>query len=193
MRYLGLKQDLLKSGKNIKTINGQNILGSGDLQVGGSSVIYKLTTPTPFIDNISLETNIINYEFPANFFQNGDYIDITRFFVRKENTNGLTFVLLYFTNDPLETKRIFGPGFIKGFALSGGFLNMLCQRGINVTEDGFVGVNFENFDPDDRGVYSSPLEVRVLDKSLPIYLNVAVYMGSVLDKIKIESLVINRH
>lgn len=31
------KQDTLESGVNIKTINGQSILGSGDLSVGGSS------------------------------------------------------------------------------------------------------------------------------------------------------------
>ena len=36
MRYFDLKQNLLKSGKNIKTINGQSILGSGDLQVTSS-------------------------------------------------------------------------------------------------------------------------------------------------------------
>ena len=36
MRYFGLKQDLLKSGKNIKTINGESLLGSGDLQVTSS-------------------------------------------------------------------------------------------------------------------------------------------------------------
>ena len=36
MRYFGLKQDLLKSGKNIKTINGSSLLGSGDLQVDSS-------------------------------------------------------------------------------------------------------------------------------------------------------------
>ena len=35
MRYFGLKQDLLKSGKNIKTINGESILGPGNLVVGG--------------------------------------------------------------------------------------------------------------------------------------------------------------
>ena len=33
MRYFDLKQNLLKSGKNIKTINGSSLLGSGDLQV----------------------------------------------------------------------------------------------------------------------------------------------------------------
>lgn len=37
------KQDTLVSGTNIKTLNGQSILGSGDLPVSGGSSIYKLT------------------------------------------------------------------------------------------------------------------------------------------------------
>ena len=42
MRYFGLKQDLLKSGKNIKTINGSSLLGSGDLVVtGGAGAVEK--------------------------------------------------------------------------------------------------------------------------------------------------------
>ena len=42
MRYFGLKQDLLKSGKNIKTINGSSLLGSGDLTVtGGAGAVEK--------------------------------------------------------------------------------------------------------------------------------------------------------
>ena len=42
MRYFGLKQDLLKSGKNIKTINGSSLLGYGDLVVtGGAGAIEK--------------------------------------------------------------------------------------------------------------------------------------------------------
>ena len=32
-----LKQDLLKSGVNIKTINGESILGSGDLTITGGA------------------------------------------------------------------------------------------------------------------------------------------------------------
>ena len=31
MKYFGLKQDLLKSGKNIKTINGESLLGPGNI------------------------------------------------------------------------------------------------------------------------------------------------------------------
>lgn len=35
MRYFSLKQDLLKSGRNIKTLNGESLLGSGDLVITG--------------------------------------------------------------------------------------------------------------------------------------------------------------
>lgn len=36
------KQDTLVSGENIKTINGQSILGGGDIEIsGGSSKLYK--------------------------------------------------------------------------------------------------------------------------------------------------------
>ena len=42
MRYFDLKQNLLKSGKNIKTINGSSLLGSGDLTVtGGAGAVEK--------------------------------------------------------------------------------------------------------------------------------------------------------
>ena len=42
MRYFDLKQNLLKSGKNIKTINGESILGRGDLTItGGAGAVEK--------------------------------------------------------------------------------------------------------------------------------------------------------
>lgn len=41
MRYFGLKQDLLKSGKNIKTINGSSLLGSGDLVITGGGLSFQ--------------------------------------------------------------------------------------------------------------------------------------------------------
>ena len=55
MRYFGLKQDLLKSGKNIKTINGQSILGSGDLTVTGGG---DYNVDGGHSDSILLEQNI---------------------------------------------------------------------------------------------------------------------------------------
>ena len=39
LKNLGQKQDTLISGENIKTINGQNILGAGDIEVNGGSAI----------------------------------------------------------------------------------------------------------------------------------------------------------
>lgn len=44
---LASKQDVLVSGTNIKTINGQSILGSGDILVSGGSSANIATTTTP--------------------------------------------------------------------------------------------------------------------------------------------------
>ena len=55
MRYFGLKQDLLKSGKNIKTINGSSLLGSGNLTVTG---VGDYNVDGGHSDSILLEQNI---------------------------------------------------------------------------------------------------------------------------------------
>lgn len=49
------KQDALVSGTNIKTINGQSILGSGDLSVGITD--YDDLTDKPSINNVTLAGN----------------------------------------------------------------------------------------------------------------------------------------
>lgn len=56
-RSWGSKQDALKSGENIKTINGESILGSGDIAVGGVSEDY--------VDNAIADavTNVINASY----------------------------------------------------------------------------------------------------------------------------------
>ena len=55
MRYFGLKQDLLKSGKNIKTINGSSLLGSGNLVIIGGG---NYNVDGGHSDSILLEQNI---------------------------------------------------------------------------------------------------------------------------------------
>lgn len=56
---LEAKQDTLVSGTNIKTINGESILGEGDLVVGGSgSSDYNDLTNKPSIGLITLEGNL---------------------------------------------------------------------------------------------------------------------------------------
>lgn len=64
---LGTKQDLLVSGTNIKTINGQSILGSGDLTVtevsfDGLVFVQSLSDlPTPVLGVIVLQSKICYY------------------------------------------------------------------------------------------------------------------------------------
>lgn len=54
LRSLDDKQDALKSGENIKTINGESILGRGNIEIGGGSsgggkeVVYLEITPDIF-------------------------------------------------------------------------------------------------------------------------------------------------
>ena len=50
-----LKQDLLKSGENIKTINGQSLLGSGNLVITG---VGDYNVDGGHSDSILLEQNI---------------------------------------------------------------------------------------------------------------------------------------
>ena len=55
MRYFDLKQNLLKSGKNIKTINGSSLLGSGNLVIIG---VGDYNVDGGHSDSILLEQNI---------------------------------------------------------------------------------------------------------------------------------------
>lgn len=75
LRLLALKQDLLVSGTNIKTINGSPIVGSGDLTVGGSSAVVERvthggadtvgnTTTTYFYDPASLPVTSATITMP---------------------------------------------------------------------------------------------------------------------------------
>ena len=54
------KQDKLKSGQNIKTINNQSILGSGNIDVsgGGGSSNYNDLYNKPRINSVELSGNV---------------------------------------------------------------------------------------------------------------------------------------
>ena len=57
---LSTKQDTLQSGINIKTINGNNILGGGNLEIqtgGGGTTDYSQLTSKPKINNVELNGN----------------------------------------------------------------------------------------------------------------------------------------
>lgn len=72
---LALKQNTLVSGTNIKTINGQSVLGEGDITVGGS-------TPTNMVTTDTMQT-ITGYktfsEEPVNFSYPNETVPCIRF------------------------------------------------------------------------------------------------------------------
>ena len=86
MRYFGLKQDLLKSGKNIKTINGSSLLGYGDLQVTSSlgftpeNVANKATDFTTINDTLYPSVEAVKDYVDANsnsFIEKSSNLNIT--------------------------------------------------------------------------------------------------------------------
>lgn len=54
---LAAKQDLLVSGTNIKTLNGQSVLGSGNLSISGGTTDYTELDNKPSINSIPLSGN----------------------------------------------------------------------------------------------------------------------------------------
>lgn len=71
------KQDALVSGTNIKTINNESILGSGNIEIqGGGSSDYTDLTNKPSINNVTLSGNkSLNDLGIINF--SGNYNDLT--------------------------------------------------------------------------------------------------------------------
>lgn len=66
---LNAKQDVLESGTNIKTINNESILGSGNIEVRGTHSEY---------NNVVYHTYCVSsdYQVKHNYFGNYDYIKI---------------------------------------------------------------------------------------------------------------------
>lgn len=61
---LALKQNKLVSGTNIKTINGQSVLGEGDITVGGSTPTNMVTTDTAqTISGNKTFSNVMKFSF----------------------------------------------------------------------------------------------------------------------------------
>ena len=68
------KQDTLVSGTNIKTVNGNSLLGSGDLVVGGGFSIIS-TIDSPSVVGTSANTILVaDVLIPANTIQAGDNV-----------------------------------------------------------------------------------------------------------------------
>ena len=55
---LNSKQDTLVSGTNLKTLNGESLLGEGNIQLGEGSTDYENLTNKPSINNVELSGNL---------------------------------------------------------------------------------------------------------------------------------------
>lgn len=84
---LSSKQDKLVSGKNIKTVNNQSLLGSGNIKITGGSPKYRNLTVNPESNqsvNLNVNSVIIgycnNYTFSITGYaineNRGDYVNI---------------------------------------------------------------------------------------------------------------------
>lgn len=91
---IATKQDKLVSGTNIKTINGQTILGSGNIEVGGGTSDYTQLTNKPQINSVELTGNKSLSDIGAQ--PAGDYAlkseipDVSGLATKEEVTTGLS-------------------------------------------------------------------------------------------------------
>jgi hypothetical protein len=85
------KQDALVSGTNIKTINGNSVLGSGDLVIsGGSSPFTKIAIGTTGTIVTGTTTNTITQSIliPANTFTSNNGLDVIARFTKTGSVGG---------------------------------------------------------------------------------------------------------
>lgn len=93
------KQDVLISGENIKTINNESILGSGNIEIGGGSggtSNYNVLTNKPKINNVELKgnksLNDLGIQPKGNYALESDIPDVSNFITK--DVNNLTYYTL---------------------------------------------------------------------------------------------------
>ena len=95
---IAAKQDTLVSGTNIKTVNGNSLLGSGDLAITGVASLTQVT------GGVGVASTSITYsngiEVPVGTFVDGS-MPLVRAFFDKSHANGNVIIRLYIndTND----------------------------------------------------------------------------------------------
>ena len=93
------KQDVLISGENIKTINNESILGSGNIEIGGGSggtSNYNALTNKPKINNVELKgnksLNDLGIQPSGNYALKSEIPDVSNFITK--DVNNLTYYTL---------------------------------------------------------------------------------------------------
>ena len=93
------KQDVLISGENIKTINNESILGSGNIEIGGGgggTSNYNALTNKPKINNVELKgnksLNDLGIQPSGNYALKSEIPDVSNFITK--DVNNLTYYTL---------------------------------------------------------------------------------------------------
>ena len=101
------KQDVLISGENIKTINNESILGSGNIEIGGGSggtSNYNALTNKPKINNVELRgnktLNDLGIQPAGNYALKSEIPDVSNFI-----TNSVNNLLNYYLKSETYTKQ----------------------------------------------------------------------------------------
>jgi hypothetical protein len=81
---LSNKQTILKSGSNIKTINGKSILGSGDIEIEGGGDVSTLATKEELT---ALQNSVIENEEATELAFNKVREDLVAYYYNKEQIN----------------------------------------------------------------------------------------------------------
>lgn len=95
------KQETLISGENIKTVNGQSLLGGGDITIeGGGTVSWNDLTDRPFYDNSTVYYEAADDYVPIEtvVFDGDTYYKVSNTALSKEELLGLTVVRMQDTN-----------------------------------------------------------------------------------------------
>lgn len=92
---IATKQDKLVSGTNIKTINGQTVLGSGNIEVGGGGTSdYTQLTNKPQINSVELTGNKslsdIGVQPAGDYALKSEIPDVSGLATKEEVTTGLS-------------------------------------------------------------------------------------------------------
>lgn len=83
------KQDLLISGENIKTINNESILGTGNIEIDVGSINYNDLTNKPSINNVELSgnksLNDLGIQPAGNYALESEIPDVSNFITKDVN------------------------------------------------------------------------------------------------------------
>ena len=142
---LNAKQDTLVSTTNIKTVNGNTLLGSGNVTIGPKLLGYSGILGTPSVTNtVTISHSLL---VPANTLNSNNILQLVFRMYRQTSNLGQIYGRIY-TN---TTNSLTGASLISGvFTMNGGGSNYVgyCER--NYSYDGtslrtMVGTTFSEY------------------------------------------------